>query len=66
MKYKSPSNVTRYARIESQLQNQKSEDEFQHLFVKQDKAEKVIEVELPKLKELLINNIRKTLGIVQL
>lgn len=59
------SNVARYARIESQLQNQKSEDELQHLFIKQEEAEKVIEVELPKLKELLINNMRETLGIKQ-
>lgn len=59
------SNVTKYARIENQFHNDKSEDELEQLFVKQEVAAKVIEVELPKLKELLINDLRKTLGIIE-
>jgi hypothetical protein len=57
-------NVRRLKRYDMQFRSRVSDDEIKHLIENIEKAEEVIERDLPNLKELLISNMRKTLGVV--
>jgi hypothetical protein len=58
-------NVRRLKRYNMQFNSRASDDdEIKHLIENIEKAEEVIERDLPNLKELLIINMRKTLGVV--
>jgi hypothetical protein len=57
-------NVFAYTRIEERNLGRVSDEEFQRLMDKQEKAYEVIDRDLPALKELLITSMRQAIGVV--
>ena len=57
-------NASAYTRSEMRDAGRMTDEQFEQLIQKQDKMLEVIETELPPIREMLVANMRKALGVV--